>query len=289
MRIAAQYFEIISADSVQVYRYLNIGSGKPTEKQRNLVKHYLIDVVNPDYQFTAGDYCEAAGRACDAIAKKNKFPLFVGGTGLYIDSFFQGLSEIPAVDESVRIELVREMKTRGLCSLYQELLSNDADFALNVHPHDKQRILRGLEVYRGTGRPITSFYKSREGLESPQTLYIGLMMERDSLREEIDKRVDRMIASGLIDEVTALRKIGYGPELNSMKSIGYLQINNYLDGELKLNEAIEQIKIETRKYAKRQMTWFSKNEKIKWFQNSEFDKIQNCINQWLENKKNNKR
>lgn len=289
MRIAARFFEIVSADSVQVYRYLNIGSGKPTEKQRNLVKHYLIDIVNPDYQFTAGDYCEAAVRACDAIVKKNKFPLFVGGTGLYIDSFFKGLSEIPAVDGSIRDELFKEMKTQGLSSLYQELLSNDTDFAVKIHPHDKQRILRGLEVYRGTGKPITSFYKARRGHESPHTLYIGLMMERDSLKKEIDKRVDRMTASGLIDEVVALRGIGYGPELNSMKSIGYLQINSYLDGGLKLNEAIEQIKAETKKYAKRQMTWFSKNEKIKWFQNSEFDKIQNCINQWLETKKNNRR
>jgi tRNA dimethylallyltransferase len=289
LMIAGEYFEIVSADSVQVYKYLDIGSGKPTDKQRKLIKHYLIDVVNPDYQFTAGDYCAITKSACDDIEKKNRFPLFVGGTGLYIDSFLKGLSDIPPVDESIREVLFREVKAQGLRTLYQELLANDADFAIKIHPHDKQRIVRGLEVFRGTGKPISSFYRARKGHESPDTLYIGLMMERHSLKRAIDERVKGMMASGLIDEVIALREMGYGPELNSMKSIGYLQINDYINGRLKLNEAVEQIKVETKKYAKRQMTWFSKNKRIRWFKNSDFEKIQLCINQWLVKQKKNRR
>lgn len=266
---------------MQVYRGLDIGSGKPSPEQRQKIAHHCIDIVDPDYRFTAGDFCREAFSACETIRKSGRIPLFVGGTGLYIDSFFKGISSIPEIASTVKEVLERELDERGLDKLYRELLSCDPVFAGRVHCNDRQRILRGLEVYRGTGRPLSWFFGNKEGHESAETLYIGLNLDRAALIDRIHCRVDDMIGAGFVEEVARLREMGYGPGLNSMKSIGYAELNAYLDGRLSLEEAVEAIKIETRKYAKRQMTWFKKNGRVTWFRYFEIEKIRSLVYTWL--------
>lgn len=280
--MAVDRFEIVSADSVQVYRYLDIGSSKPPRSARDIVRHHLVDVVNPDFPFTVGEFCRQASRAVLEIAARGNQPMVVGGTGLYIDSFFGGLSDIPEVPTDIRDQLLHELNENGLRYLHDELVLVDPEFGLRIHPHDRQRILRGLEVYRGTGRPISAFYGSRERYGSDDVLYVGLFEERDVLKKRIDQRVDSMIESGLVEEVVSLRGRGYGPELKSMKSIGYAEINGYIDGKLELQEAVEKIKTATWKYAKRQMTWFKKNKKVHWFSAGDRKEIKELLSRWTE-------
>lgn len=268
---------------MQVYRYLDIGSGKPAPEERDAVKHHLIDIVDPDYRFTAGDFCREAGGASRDIRSSGKIPLFVGGTGLYIDSFFLGLSEIPAIDQGIKEQLLAEFREQGLDSLYRELQICDNAFAARIHSNDRQRILRGLEVYRGTGRSLSSYFDEKKSHESERTLYLGLRMEKEELHKRIDLRVMKMIASGFLEEVTRLRAMGFTPNLNSMRSIGYAELNDYLDGRTGWEEAIDKIRTETKRYAKRQMTWFRKSKKIHWFGCNEMDAINDLVNRWREN------
>lgn len=281
IEFAENIFEIVSADSVQVYRYMDIGSGKPSAGDLAKVTHHLIDIVDPDYQFTAGDFCSYAEAACGNIYSNNKIPLFAGGTGLYIDSFFKGLSCIPDIPPQVREDLLGEMDEKGAAVLYEELLREDPVFAAKIHVNDRQRILRGLQVFRGTGRPISSYYCGCKKKSDDDTLFIGLNRDKDELAERINLRVDRMIKAGLVDEVQNLRKMGYTPELNSMKSIGYMEINEFIDNKRDLASAIESIKLNTMQFAKKQMTWFKRNKEINWFNPSEKEKIKNKINNWL--------
>lgn len=266
---------------MQVYRLLDIGSGKPDQEQIQRVRHYLIDVVDPDYRFTAGDFVRMAREAADQISSKGKIPLFVGGTGLYLDSFFKGLSDIPPVEKSVRLKLYEELEERGTAALHMELMEADPEFAEKVHPNDPQRIIRGLEVYRGTGRSLSYFYKSREGAESEQTLYIGIAPEKSELHRRIEFRVDSMMEKGFVEEVVKLRGMGYTPDLPSMKSIGYAEVGEYLDKIITYRESVEKIKNMTKKFAKRQITWFKRNEKIEWFSPDDGKKITKKIENWL--------
>ena len=281
VEIAGNTFEIVSVDSVQVYRYMNIGSGKPSAGDLVKVPHHLIDIVDPDYQFTAGDFCTHAEAACSSIDNNKKIPLLAGGTGLYIDSFFKGLSCIPDIPPQVRESLILEMDEKGAAVLYAELLQADPVFAAKIHVNDRQRILRGLQVLRGTGRPISSYYSVNKSCSADDSLFIGFYRDKDELAERISTRVDRMIKSGFVDEVLGLRNMGYSPDLNSMKSIGYMEINEFIDNKRDLGSTIENIKLNTRQFAKKQMTWFKRNKDINWFNPSDKEKIKNKINNWL--------
>jgi tRNA dimethylallyltransferase len=280
--MAGDLFEIISADSVQVYKYMDIGSGKPGRAERCRIRHYLIDWVEPDVNFTAGEFCREAQKAADEICARGRLPMIVGGTGLYIDSFFQGLSEIPEIPVNVKKSLRAELDERGLQYLYDELKRVDPRFGERIRPGDKQRVLRALEVYRGTGKPISSYYGHRTRYGSDNVLYVGLYEERNVITKRIEERVDRMISAGLVDEVISLRSRGYGHELKSMKSIGYAEINRHIDGEMALDEAVEKIKIVTKRFAKRQMTWFRKNGMFHWIKSTELDKIRVLLQRWLD-------
>lgn len=284
--LAEDIFEIISFDSVQIYKYLDIGSGKPDKVQRQKVRHHLIDIVEPDSDFSAGDFVRFAGESLAEIEKSGKESLFVGGTGLYIDSIFGGLSQIPPVENQIREEIIREIEIKGLDFLHGELMKIDRHFGEKVHPNDRQRIIRGLEVFRGTGKPLSSYYAVEDNTTGQDILYVGLYEEREALVERTARRVDRMMEEGFLEEVRSLRERGFGPELKSMRTIGYLELNRYLDGLTGLSEAIESIKIETRRYAKRQMTWFRKNKKINWFHRLETDRIQKLVGDWLKKQKN---
>lgn len=254
---------------------------------RARVAHHLIDIVDPDQAFTAGDYCREAQSAADIIHKRGKTPLFVGGTGLYLDSFFKGLSRIPAIDKGVKASLKKELAERGLAPLYEELMGCDPEFGKRIHPNDRQRILRGLEVYRGSGKPLSAYFTEKSARESSQTLYLGIEIERKELVERIERRVDMMMSSGFLEEVRRLRGMGFGPELNSMRSIGYAQLHEHLEGRLPLAGAVESIKTETKRYAKRQMTWFRKNKAIQWFRYFEVEKIKKVLYIWLHQTKEN--
>jgi tRNA dimethylallyltransferase len=208
-------------------------------------------------------------------------PLFVGGTGFYLDAFFKGLSLIPDIDPLIRSRIRDDIAERGTGPLYDELLVIDPSFAGKIHPNDRQRIMRGLEVYRGTGRPLSWYYREKNGHESGETLYIGLYDERESLNDRINERVDAMIASGFADEVKNLREMGYTPELKSMKSIGYAELNRFLDGLMDFKDAVEAIKNETRHYAKRQMTWFRRNKKKNWIKPDKKDALYQYVFKWL--------
>lgn len=281
MEIAGSDFEIVSADSVQVYRYMNIGSCKPSDADREKVCHYMIDIVDPDYRFTAGEYCGQASSACVEIHKNKRIPLFVGGSGLYISSFFSGISSIPDINPDIKAGLNREIEEKGSAALYSELKKADPVFAERIHVNDRQRIIRGLEVFRGTGMPLSSFYRDKMSFSGSDNLFIGLFREKDDLIARISQRTDLMIKKGLVDEVIGLRRMGYTPGLNSMQSIGYSEINGYLDNKTDLETAVENIKINTKKYAKKQMTWFKKNKDMIWLTPSEIKKIKSIINNWL--------
>ncbi len=281
LELAAETFEIISADSVQVYRLLDIGSGKPTRTEREKVIHHCIDIVDPDFNFTAGEFCRRAVNAVREIKDRGKIPFFAGGTGLYIDAFFQGLADIPPVEQSVRMELLQELERDGLVCLYRRLRECDPEFAGRIHPNDRQRILRGLEVFRQFNKPLSGFFDKRSGHESDKTLYIGLNPDRSDLAARIDRRVDMMLAAGFVDEVRSLRDMGYGSRLKSMRSIGYAEVNAYLDGKLSPAELGERIKTNTRHYAKRQMTWFRRNKRIRWFSSCAVGEIRDCVSEWI--------
>ena len=282
LKLMSNIFEIVSCDSVQVYKYLNIGSGKPNEETLKNFPHHLIDVVNPDEEYSAGDFVRDAVDISKNIAKKGKIPLFVGGTGMYIDSLFKGISEIPKISSEIRQFVKNELEIYGSELLYSKLEKIDPEYAIKIHCKDKQRIIRALEVYKATGKPF-SFFHSKPGVtENFEALFIGLMCERPELVNLINKRVDTMIDNGLIDEVENLRKMGYGPSLKSQMTIGYKEIHSYLDGKIDKDSAIEEIKSKTRKYAKRQMVWFRKNNSINWFYLRDFQKINDKIKDFIE-------
>lgn len=260
---------------------MDIGSGKPTTAERQRVPHHCIDIVDPDYPFTAGEFSRRAAASCHDIERRGRIPLVVGGTGLYIDSLFFGLSQIPPVDATVRAVLYRELEERGLPALFHELAGVDPPFAARIHENDRQRILRGLEVFRGTGQPLSAYHgDDAAGIVSDETLFIGLELPRGELVHRIESRVDGMIAGGLVDEVRGLRERGYDASLKSMRSIGYAEVHEHLDGRASLDETVERIKTATRRYAKRQMTWFRKNHRVRWFAAHDRDAIGTLIRTW---------
>jgi tRNA dimethylallyltransferase len=260
---------------------MDIGSGKPSNAQRREVAHYCIDITDPDYRFTAGNYCREADEACNVINSSGKIPLFVGGTGMYIDAFFNGLSNIPPIDNRIKDQLQERLRLEGVKPLYNELVKYDAKWAARIHHNDTQRILRGLEVFMCTGRPISSYHEEKSGNLTDETLYVGLYCDRSELRDRIYNRVDMMMKEGFLEEVEKLRVMGYGPGLKSMKALGYAQLHAYLDGEYSIDEAIIKIKNETARYAKRQLTWFRRNKRIRWFNKNQVEKLREMVYNWI--------
>ncbi|HTP63961.1 MAG TPA: tRNA (adenosine(37)-N6)-dimethylallyltransferase MiaA [Geobacteraceae bacterium] len=262
--------EIVNADSMQVYCGMEIGTAKPSAEMRRRVPHHLIDIVEPDIDFSAADFRNEAARAIADITGRGRTVFIAGGTGLYIKALLQGLVDSPSGAGSVRRELEEKARTFGSEALLRELAQVDPVTAGRLHPNDLVRIVRALEVYRLTGRPI-SRERSEHGFAGDyyRTLKIGLTMERGELYERIDRRVDGMIAAGLEGEVRTLLGRGFSPRLKALRAIGYRQMCAYLSGEYGLDEAIRLIKRDTRHYAKRQLTWFKTDNEIYWVEYSE--------------------
>ncbi|MGA2517493.1 MAG: tRNA (adenosine(37)-N6)-dimethylallyltransferase MiaA [Thermodesulfobacteriota bacterium] len=257
--------EIIGADSMQVYRYMDIGTAKPTSDDQRRVRHHLIDLVTPDQPFHAALYRTLGRKTIDQLFQNRKPIWVVGGTGLYIKTLTQGLFSSPRIDPRVRENLRGEAKEKGGAVLYDRLREVDSQSALRLHPNDLFRIIRALEVFDSTGVPI-SFYREqhRFGERPYVTLKIGLEMSRDILYRRIEERVDQMIEKGFLGEVERLMAMGYGGELKPMQSLGYKQMVQFLSKEIGWDEAVRQMKRDTRHYAKRQWTWFKADPEVQW-------------------------
>lgn len=256
--------EIVSADSMQIYKEMDIGSAKPTKEEMQDIKHYLIDFVSPNNRYSVADYKKEATKAIDNILHKEKVPIVVGGTGLYIDSLIYGI-EYPEIkyDEEYRKKLEERVKQEGLNLLYHEACRIDLEAMKQISIHDQKRILRVLEIYHQTGKTKTQLEKeSRKEIPYDYQVY-GLYMEREKLYERINHRVDIMIEQGLIEEVKGIQK-KYDQFPTAMQALGYKEIKEYINGKIAKEDAIEKIKQETRRYAKRQLTWFRKNKQTIW-------------------------
>ncbi len=261
--------EIISADSMQVYRYMDIGTAKPTLDDQRRIRHHLIDLVTPDQPFHAALYRTLGRRTIDQLFESKKPIWVVGGTGLYIKTLTQGLFSTPKIDPGVREHLRAEAKEKGADALFERLRRVDSQTAFHLHPNDLFRIIRALEVFDSTGVPI-SFYREqhRFGERPYATFKIGLEMNRDVLFRRIEERVDRMVEKGLLGEVVKLMEMGYGRELKPMQSLGYKQMVQFLSKEIGWDEAVGQMKRDTRHYAKRQWTWFKADPEVQWWDES---------------------
>ena len=257
--------EVLTADSRQVYRGMDIGTDKPTIAERQGVPHRLIDLVDPDQPFNVGDYRRHAEQEIDRLHQQGTIPLVSGGTGLYIRALLRGLWSGPSADWTFRNRLDQEAKAEGKDYLYKKLSKIDPVLAERLHPHDHVKIQRGLEVYHLLGTPLSQVHHHHGFQEAPyRSVVIGLTMERESLYKQIDDRVELEIAKGLIQETQRLMDQGFHRTLGSMKSLGYRQIAGLLEGEYSYEEALRQLKRDTRHFAKRQMTWFRKEPSIHW-------------------------
>ncbi|NLC63755.1 MAG: tRNA (adenosine(37)-N6)-dimethylallyltransferase MiaA [Thermoanaerobacterales bacterium] len=259
--------EIISSDSMQIYRYMDIGTAKPTKEEQVEVRHHMIDIINPDEDFSVADFQNMANNHIKSISTSKKIPILSGGTGLYINSvcYNYQFSEVDS-DESLRQELLEEAKKNGIMALYKKLQTIDPAAAKKIHPNNKRRVIRALEVCISTGKTFSHYEEMTKVHGSLyNTVMIGLTMPRVQLYDRINERVELMFKSGLIDEVKMLLNMGYSKHLNSMQAIGYRQIIEYLEGNITKEEAKYLIARDTRRYAKRQYTWFLRDKNIVWF------------------------
>ena len=257
--------EIINADSMQVYRGMDIGSAKPSPAQRNLVTHHLIDIKNPDEDFSAAQFRKEALNSIASLHRKGKQSLVVGGTGLYIRALTRGLFPAPPADHRLREKLKEQEKNNGKWYLHRELTKIDPVAASRIHPNDTFRVIRALEVFHLTGKSISEQHQNHQFKESYfNVLKIGLTRDRKELYDRIERRVDLMITSGLAEEVKSLLTKGYPPTIKPFQSLGYKQVLGFLQGETDMDEAVQLIKRNTKRYAKRQITWFKKDAEIQW-------------------------
>jgi len=266
IRLADEFaLEVVSADSRQVYRHMDIGTAKPTSEERHRVAHHLIDVVDPDERFTLAQYQQAAYAAIDGVHRRRKLPLLVGGTGLYVRAVLEGLS-IPHVepDPSLREQLLAEAESKGYQALHDRLRDLDPVAAEHIDARNVRRVIRALEVCYLLRQPISSV--QRAAPPPYRVLRIGLMMPREQLYRRIDERVGRMREAGLVEEVRALVARGYDYALPAMSGLGYRQVGMYLRGEISLDEAVVLIKRHTRRFVRQQANWFRADDPaISWF------------------------
>ncbi len=256
---------IVSCDARQVYRYMDIGTAKPDEKMRSVIPHYMIDVVAPNERYTAYDYARDGRRIIGGLKKA----IIVGGSGLYLRALVDGLFSLPKIDSGMR----ESLSSRSTKELYGVLRGVDKETAERLHPNDRVRIMRAVEVYESTGIPISVWREKREPANF-EVEYIGIDIEREKLYRRIEERVDSMIAHGLVDEVKFLLQ-RYGEAIVPLSSIGYSEIISYLKGDIVLTEAVNIIKRNTKRYAKRQLTWFRKIENTVWLPPEKIEEIVN--------------
>ncbi len=276
--------EIISVDSMQIYRHMDIGTAKASAEERQRIPHHLIDIVNPDQEYNVACFVDDVEGAYEKIISRGKIPLLTGGTGLYLKALFEGLSDLQDVDVSVRQDLRMRLESEGRRKLYDHLLQCDPETARRIHPNDTYRLLRALEIYEATGVPWSI---QKKGPANKPLLAsgckIGLTSERDVLYKRINERVEQMIHNGLLGEVQNLLQMGYDRNLNSMQSIGYRHMIHFLEGSWNWDDAVRLLARDTRRYAKRQFTWFHQDTAIRWFGAEQEKEIYEAIGLYLDN------
>ena len=255
--------EIVNCDAMQTIKGFDLGTAKPTTEQRSTVPHHLYDIVEPGSWYSAGQYMKDSRRVCQEIAERQRLPIVVGGTGLYIRALLQGVFSGPARSEPMRQRLNRIVHCRGTASLHRILARNDPVAASRIPPADRVRIVRALEVFFLTGRPISSVQKVRRPLPGFQVLKVGLSLAREQLYDRIDRRVEAMFACGLVEETRGLLR-RFSAEARGFQALGYRQAVSVVRGDLSVQEAITLTQRDTRRYAKRQLTWFRKERDVKW-------------------------
>lgn len=257
--------EIVSADSRQIYRYMNIGTAKPTRAELAEIHHHFIDIVDPDQPYDAGRYGLEAREMISGLLSRGRRIVVVGGSGLYVRSLTDGFFEGAVRDNAIRDNIRRRIELEGSARVYETLSGLDPEAAARIHPNDARRIERALEVYQITGHPMSELQKSAPPRLDFEPLFVGLDCERSALYRRIEERVDRMITDGVIEETEDLLRRGYSDALVSMESLGYREIIAYLKGHLTRDRMVALFKQGSRNYAKRQWTWFRKDPRIKWF------------------------
>ncbi|WML56703.1 tRNA (adenosine(37)-N6)-dimethylallyltransferase MiaA [Neobacillus sp. PS2-9] len=279
--------EIISGDSMQIYRGMDVGTAKITKEEMEYIPHHLIDIKEPFESFSVAEFQELVRAKIAEIDKKGKLPIIVGGTGLYIQSVIYDyqFSDVSG-DEAYRLQLEERVKEVGNEALHEELKEIDPGSAAQIHPNNVRRVIRALEIYHLTGKTMQEYQSHQQPDLLYNTAIVGLTMDRDQLYERINLRVDMMMDEGLLPEVKALYQQGLR-ECQSIQAIGYKEIYEYLDGKVTLNEAVENLKQNSRRYAKRQLTWFRNKMKVEWFDMSNvnnFSKKIAEISQYVEGK-----
>lgn len=276
---------IISADSMQVYKYMDIGSAKITKEEMCGVKHYLVDELMPEEEFNIYRFKEMALKALEEIYAEGKIPIIVGGTGFYIQGLLYDIDfSETAADEDYRKEMEDYAGKNGAHALHELLREVDPESCDSIHENNVKRVIRALEYYHQTGQKISDHNKKEREKQSPYNFaYFVLNDIRENLYARIDKRVDLMVEKGLVDEVKRLKDMGYTPDMVSMQGLGYKEILWYLDNRCTLNEAVETIKQETRHFAKRQLTWFRREKEVVWIDKDEFDYDNNRILDFISN------
>jgi tRNA dimethylallyltransferase len=275
--------EIISADSRQIYKRLNIGTAKPTSDELQKVKHHFIDILNPDENYDANKFSVDAENVIDIIHQRKKTAIVAGGSGLYVKALIDGIVESADKDENLRKELLDKKEKYGNEFLYNELKKVDPISAEKMLPQNWKRVIRALEVFYLTGKPIHLHHSSQNKNSKFNFHQIGLNWNRETLYTRIEERIDKMIEDGLVEEVTGILNDDYDKNLNSLNTVGYKEIISYLEKEITLIRAIELFKRNTRRYAKRQLTWFRADERIKWFNVSSQNDIDDLTFQLINN------
>lgn len=280
--------EIISVDSVQVYRYMDIGTAKVSLSERQTIPHHLIDIVDPDEDYNAARFVKDCLAAVRSIYGRKMIPLLTGGTGLYLQALRNGLFPAPPTDKTIRESIQRRLAEEGSTALHEELNEYDPASAERIHPHDSSRVIRALEVYFSTGTTMTEHLRSQASTGSsghlPSIITVGLTCERDYLYQRINRRTAQLFDLGLETEVRGLLSRGYDSGLNSMQSIGYRHMLQYIEGEWTLQQCREFLARDTRRYAKRQYTWFNRDESIRWFERDDSAGILTYLNEKLRSK-----
>jgi tRNA dimethylallyltransferase len=272
--------EIISADSRQFFKELSIGTAKPSQKEMKDVPHHFVDFISIEQEFSAGKFELATLSLLPKLFKKTNLALMTGGSGLYIQAVCEGMNDVPAVDLNFRKELYKELEIHGLELLLEELKIKDPEYFNSVDHNNPQRIVRALEVCRGIGRPYSSFRTDQKTTRNFSIIKIGLERKRQELFERIDSRMDQMIDKGLFEEA---EKFHEKRHLNALKTVGYKEIFEFMDGSYDKTEAIRLLKRNTRRYAKRQLTWFKKDPGFSWFHPDDFDGILSFIHTKIKN------
>lgn len=275
--------EIVGADSMQIYKQMDIGTAKPDIDEQKMAVHHLINMVDPDEDFNAGQYIRFADRVIKDIGRRNKLPIVAGGTGLYIKALLYGLFQSRKADPAILSKLSKELEEFGSEFLYEKFKKVDPLLAKKIHPNDSFRVINALEVYASTGI-IKSEQLKEHGFKDDRYSYlkIGLFMDRQKLYDRINYRVDIMMNQGLLNEVKTLLKNGYTSDLKSMQSIGYKHVCDYFNNITDYEETIRLLKRDTRRYAKRQFTWFRKEKGITWLEPNEIEKASQLIIDFLK-------